>query len=314
LPILDFTEIPSPTSGISRDQFELFAAEFLDFAGFRVIVRPDRGPDAGRDLVVEEVRTGVAGETRLRWLVSCKHNAHSGASVTPNDEPDIHDRVRMHRCDAFLAFYSTIPSSGLAAKLNADSNPFEVQIFDRERIETTLLGSPKGLTFARRFFPSSFSKWQAEHPEPADLLFFAKPELSCKYCAKDLLFPEPNGIVVMWSSLSPDRVEDVYWCCKGACDQMLNRQHWKKGLSDSWEDVPDLIAPMAYIRLVLTTLNGLNNHVSYAERAVNQTKELLFNLFPLVCRQMTEAEKRHIQGLQLLPSYFGGWGYETKEL
>lgn len=133
MPILDFREIPLSTHGPERDQFELFACEFLDSKGFRILVGPDRGPDAGRDLVVEEIRTGLLGETRVRWLVSCKHNAHSGDSVTSDDERDIHDRVRTHRCQGFLGFYSTIPSSGLAAKLNATGLPFEVEVFNREK-------------------------------------------------------------------------------------------------------------------------------------------------------------------------------------
>jgi hypothetical protein len=53
-------------------------------------------------LIVEEIRTGIAGETSLKWLVSCKHNAHSGISVKPEDERDIHDRVRTHKCQGFL--------------------------------------------------------------------------------------------------------------------------------------------------------------------------------------------------------------------
>ena len=125
MPVLDFKEIPTPTGGATRDQFELFAREFLEFAGFKVIVGPDRGPDGGRDLVVQEARTGVAGETLINWLVSCKHKAHSGTSVTPDDEPDIHDRVRTHGCQGFIGFYSTIPSSGLGTKLNAPGLPFE---------------------------------------------------------------------------------------------------------------------------------------------------------------------------------------------
>jgi hypothetical protein len=156
MPIFDFKEIPIATAGADRDQFELFAREFLDSIGFKIVVGPDRGPEAGRDLIVEEVRTGVVGETRVKWLVSCKHHAHSGTSVGVQDEQDIHDRVRTHDCSGFLAFYSTVPSSGLAAKLNAPGLPFGVEIFDQERIEKQLL-TPSGLTLAQRFFPSSFA-------------------------------------------------------------------------------------------------------------------------------------------------------------
>jgi hypothetical protein len=316
MPILSFIEIPSAAGGAARDQFELFAREFLRAAGFRIIVGPDRGPDAGRDLVVEEIRTGIAGETRLKWLVSCKHNAQSGASVSADDEPDIHDRVRTHGCQGFIGFYSTIPSSGLAAKLNAGGLGFEVQVYDREKIETFLLSSPTGLALAKRFFPVSFANWKKEHPEPADLLFQDIPDLHCHYCKKSLIQPEPHGIVVVWSSRTSDgtrdreRIEHVYWCCKGVCDRALQQQFRKEGFSDGWEDVSDLIIPMTYIRWIVGTLNGLQDGTTYSEEAMKKTKELLFALFPLVCRDMTEEEKERIKSLSVIPSYLGGWGYE----
>lgn len=89
MPALDFKEIAPASAGPSRDQFELFAREFLEFMGFTTIVGPDRGADGGRDLVIEDTRSGIVGETRVRWLVSCKHKAHTGASVTSDDEQDI---------------------------------------------------------------------------------------------------------------------------------------------------------------------------------------------------------------------------------
>ena len=35
MPVFDFKEIPTAASGASRDQFELFAREFLEFMGLR---------------------------------------------------------------------------------------------------------------------------------------------------------------------------------------------------------------------------------------------------------------------------------------
>jgi hypothetical protein len=312
---LDFKEISIPTAGVDRDQFELFAREFLEFLGFRTIVGPDRGPDGGRDLVVEEARTGVAGETRVRWLVSCKHKAHTGAAVTPADEQDIHDRVRTHDCGAFLGFYSTIPSSGLATKLNATGLPFEVQVFDAERIEKQLLMSSSGLALAKRFFPVSLARWLKEHPSPAKI-FREEPVLFCDYCHKSLLHPEPDGIVVVWNSFLLDgevtrkHTEHVYWCCKGACDKALQQEHRRKDLNDGWEDIPDLIIPVTYLRWFITMFNEFHRGTTYSDEALESMKELLLNLFPLVCRDMTEKEKERIKNLGMVPDYLGGWGHD----
>lgn len=311
MPILDFKEIPPATGGAARDQFELFAREFLGSIGFKIVVGPDRGADAGRDLVIEELRTGVAGETRVRWLVSCKHKAHSGSSVTPEDEQDIHDRVRTHNCDGFLGFYSTVPSSGLATKLNVSELPFEVQVFDNEKMEKHLL-TASGLPLAKRFFPVSVGAWQREHPGIAKI-FANEPTLDCWYCKKSLLHPELHGIVVILTSLSQDKkpreTKHVYWCCKGQCDRALEQRYSGDECVDGWDDIPDIIAPVAYIRWVTVILNQLQRGDKFSDEAFKSIKDLLLNLFPLVARDMTEKERNRISDLSAIPHYLGGWGY-----
>ena len=315
MPILDFEEIPIPTGGAARDQFELFAREFLEFVGFKVIVGPNRGPDGGRDMVVQETRTGVAGETLVKWLVSCKHKAHSGTSVTPKDESDIRDRVSTHDCQGFLGFYSTILSSGLAAKFNRSVPPFEVQIYDPEKIEKQCLASSSGLALAKRFFPESLDRWQNNHPAPAKI-FREEPALFCWYCRKSLLLPEPHGIVVVWTFLSKEgqakreHTEHVYWCCKGQCDKVLQAQYRRKDLIDGWEDIPDLLMPAAYIRWVMEMFNEFHRGMTYSTDALTNSKKLLLNLFPFICRGMTEEEKERIKSLTMIPARLGGWGYE----
>ena len=167
MPQLDFKEIPQANlAGGEQDTFELFAREFLELFGFKALSGPDRGSDLGRDLVVQETRTGVAGETIVRWLVSCKHKAHSGQSVGLGDEPDILDRVQVHNCSGFIGCYSTIPSSSLTQKLEAlktNTPSFDFQIFDREKIESIILRTGPGQGIAQRYFPSSFTKWGEEN-------------------------------------------------------------------------------------------------------------------------------------------------------
>jgi hypothetical protein len=156
---LNFTEIPPAQSGSDRDQFELFAGEFLTQEGFEVIEGPDRGPDLGRDLIVQEVRTGPGGDTVVRWLVSCKHKAHSGNSVRPGDEMSIRDRIEKHNCTGFIAFYSTVPTSSLAANLNSLRPKFGLIVYDPAHIERKLLDSPGFRTLAARYVPVSFNAW-----------------------------------------------------------------------------------------------------------------------------------------------------------
>jgi hypothetical protein len=109
---VDFKEIPSAQGGQEgQDAWALFTREFFAALHIDIEEGPDRGPDSGRDLVIAEVRKGVLGSGRHRWLISCKHFAPSKKSVSIRDEPDILGRVRRFKADGFIGFYSTIPSS-----------------------------------------------------------------------------------------------------------------------------------------------------------------------------------------------------------
>ena len=224
MPAIDFKEIPEAhLGGGLQDTFELFARDFLSHLGYMVAEDPSRGADGGKDLVVIERRSGVGGETRIQWLVSCKHKAHSGSSVNPQDEANIRDRIEANRCNGFIGFYSTLPSSGLADAITMLSAKTEMQTFDREKIESYLLKSPAGLHLAKRYFPNSVSKWIGETPSPAKV-FSTHQTLSCQNCGKDLLAPELSGIIVLWHKLDAasgqTHYEKVYWCSKAIATKL----------------------------------------------------------------------------------------------
>jgi hypothetical protein len=159
--IIDFKEIPvANKGGGQQDQFELFACSFLEAIGFEVLRRPDRGPDDKKDMILQEKRNGIGGETVINWLVSCKHFAHSGKSVSDIDEQDISDRVKKHNCQGFIGFYSTIPSSSLSNKLYSLKQEFESLTFDCARIENELLRNKNCATILASFCPNSFDVYQ----------------------------------------------------------------------------------------------------------------------------------------------------------
>lgn len=302
MPALDFTEIAVPTAGSGRDVFELFARDVLDLLGFKVLEGPDRGADGGRDLLVEELRTGVGGETRVRWVVSCKHKAHSGGSVNPNDESDIQDRLNTHQCAAFLGFYSTVPSAGLTGKLSGAVGKFEHQIFDPERIERALLGSADGVRLAKRYFPRSVTAWQATSKGPARI-FAEIADIKCDYCDKSLVAPELHGIVSIWhpyddTRVNSDRTEHIYFACKGVCDDRLRAPLRAERMIDGWEDIPDLAIPTVYLRWVMSLLNELQGGKTYSDQAFDKMKDLLLNLFPLVCRHPSDQDTERVRALQ----------------
>ncbi len=316
--ILNFKEISEAhkASGL-QDTFELFARDFLSFMGYKIVTDPNRGADGGADLVVEEKRTGVGGETLIRWLVSCKHKAFSGNSVSPTDDPNIRDRLEANNCQGFIGFYSTLASSGLSTTLEGMKGKIEYQVFDKEKIEGQLLHSAKGLEIAERYFPVSLSEWRVENPQPAKI-FAEKPSLKCKVCEKELFEQDDNGIITLWSRMRNDYVnekeqfEHVFWTCRGHCDSVLSRHIRKQNrkLIDGWEDISDVMMPTIFIKWMMSIMNQQHAGVVYSGEAHENLKEFLLQIFPYVSRHLKEKEIKRVKSLGMVPSYLGGLGYE----
>lgn len=307
--VIDFKEIPQANSGDGlQDTFELFSRDFLDEIGFQIVQHPDRGADGKKDLIVAETRNGVAGTTTIRWVVSCKHYAHSGKSVSDTDEPDIIDRVAAHNCQGFIGMYSTIAATSLSGKLTGYSAKIEHQIFDRERIEKQLLNNQGGIKLARRYFPKSIAKFIQENPKPANI-FKEKPEIKCDNCDKDLL-KTGNGIFVVLqendnyktskSGYEYAEEKDVYFSCKGVCDTILENRFRRKGLwSGGWEDIDDLTIPTLFLKNIMAYMNQLTER-EISKEAHEKMKQLYIRVFPHIARDLTEKEKERVSSLSEL--------------
>lgn len=306
MPVLNYKEIPQANiANGNQDKFELFARDFFELLGFRIIEGPDRGQDGGRDLVIEEERRGIFNSSRIRWMVSCKHKSHSGKSVNDSDEQDISDRVKVHNCKGFIGFYSTVISSPLGRKLKELEKSFEVKIFDGESIETILLKNNKGTELIKRYFPRSYET--INDKTPSNLLEDYKP-LCCECCGKDLLENPDNyeGIVVFATSLNEDKskakIVDIYFSCKGNCDDYLDEKAWNNGCTTAWEDISDVIIPFEYLKFIMAILNRLKNQVDiYEEDAYKKLKEFIIAISQIVLRTQSDADIQRSVKLQMLP-------------
>ena len=317
MPALDFREIPEAHKSTGmQDTFELFARDFLQHLGYAVMRGPDRGQDGGRDIIIKEVRKGVGGESEIKWLVSCKHKAHSGSSVGVADEVDIPGRVAANGCHGFIGFYSTLPSSGITSHLEGLKDRLAYQIYDREKIEKDILSSSEGLKLAKRYFPASTLEYQKNNPVP-EKYFWKYPELTCEYCGKNLLEPTRSGIVVIWEAWHDHRkdenineVIDIYYCCKGNCDSMLKHKFYAKyeNVVDGWEDIPDICIPTIYLKWLNSIFHELYGGAKYSPAAFDKIKNIMLAVFPYISRQLTAEEKEAIKGVATIPSYLGGLG------
>jgi hypothetical protein len=310
---LDFKEIPPADKASGRqDAFELFARDALEAIGFTILLDPSRGADGGKDLIVEEHRVGPLSDTRFKWLVSCKHMANSGSSVTPDLERNVTERVRSAGCHGFLGFYSTLPSTGLRSLIGSLPD-LDVKLLDHEQIERRLLETAKGRYVIQRFFPASYNRLK---PEPAQLYTPAQP-IRCENCGKDLFDP-PSGIWVLWHADSEEEKEadqfvDMHFACKGACNKKVEREvrmrHSARGfIYEGWDDIPDMLVPTVFIKKVMAFINGFAQGETYEPEALDKVKRLLLAAFPHVSRNLTPDEQQTLERLQRIPSYLGGMG------
>lgn len=164
--IIDFREIVSAKAdhasvkqalvGTSAlpDDFETFCRDFFEsLRGMTIFEQISTGPDNGIDLGVEET---CADGSKVRWLVSCKHKAHSKTPVTEDEEKNILERVYKWECGGFIPFYATSPSAKVKSNIEGVANAGKrVDWHLKDRIERELFGSAEGVRVAARYFPKS---------------------------------------------------------------------------------------------------------------------------------------------------------------
>lgn len=302
--ILDFKEIPQANTGNGdQDTFELFARDFLEILGYEILQHPDRGADGKKDLIIQETRFGISGKTVIKWLVSCKHYAHSGKSISDIDEPNILDRVSVHSCDGFLGFYSTIPSTSLETNLSSLKKKIDIEHFDREKIEKILLESPAGMKLCSRYFPKSFETYKTENPKPAKI-FDSESRIECEYCNKNLL-ENKEGIFVTLRELTdwenpvhkPNHYKFAYFSCKGHCDAILKNHYLQNGmLVDEWAEISDYLSPVTYIKKQMAWMNSIHiDKETLSVEAYDKLKKLFLNSYPFISREQTTEEKENVK-------------------
>lgn len=301
MPVLDFKEIAQANiANGEQDSFEFFARDFFEMIGFRIISGPDRGQDGGRDLLIAEERSGVMGKTEVKWLVSCKHKAHSGHSVLDKDEESIADRVRSHGAEGFIGFYSTIISAPLTRRLEGLRRDFCVEVMCKEEIESRLLDTPSGRMIAERYFPKSFEQWDSKNAGPSNVFTEYQP-LPCVQCGKDLLATK-QGVYVFVTDHKGDKVDEIkdfYCACKRDCDRTMEKYYWDKyHYITQWSDISDILIPVEYLRKTMAIMNGLRSGDSvYTDEAFDKLKNLLLVTAQLVVKKQTPEQVERAKDL-----------------
>lgn len=292
--MIDFKEIPE-----DGEVWELFARDFLEANGFFIESSVDRGPDGKKDLIISENLKGNLGNYRFKWLVSCKHNAKSGKSVNEESEPNILERVASFNCDGFIAFYSTVPSSGLNTRLTQlkdNKSIKDYRVFDYKLIENYLIRI--GFSeLVMRYFPISYKIIKPLHLVVDDYM-----PLECGVCGKDILQEmyqkTYHGLVAyaIKNDFENDKryVKHIYWACKGQCDRQLE-YHCRQTYDaiTAWEDIGDIAIPAMFLRFVLKTLDQFKSGKwIYDDEVFEKEKYFFVALAQKVLREATEEEKK----------------------
>ncbi|MBD1808022.1 restriction endonuclease [Microcoleus sp. FACHB-SPT15] len=296
--MIDFTEIP-----YDRDDWELFSRDFLQAIGLHIETPPDRGSDHGRDLLVTETISGEIANMRLRWLVSCKHFAHSRRSVTENDEQNLLERVRGFKADGFIGVYSTLASSGLnhrLEQLRASQDIKDYKIFDYREVENRLVTAGYS-SLLMRYFPESYKRIK-----PIHLLSSEYIPLRCAYCDKDLLqelFTEHlSGNLILISSFdgSQKKTTKVFCACKGRCDEILSNRYAGKDSITGWLEISVLVIPTEFLTKLFAFMNQIREggYHTYTDEAYGEMKYIFIVIAQKVLRAMTEEEWQRVGQLR----------------
>jgi hypothetical protein len=281
---------------LDGEMWELFVRDLLVELGFIIESGPDRGADGGKDIIAREIVKGNLGSHEFRWLVSCKHFAHSNKSVTEKDEPNILERVHSFKAYGFIGAYSTIPSSGLNSRLKSLKETGDLsnyRILDSKVIESHCISTGFS-NLLMRYFPESYKSIK-----PLHVIFDKYYPLKCKSCGKDLLTEmykkHYSGNIIMEAKYDTDGnylIRDIYCVCKSLeCDRK-DVVDDDEGYHTLWEDLADACLPTWYLRWICTTLNNLRSgKYKYTDHAFDKEKELILTLGQKVLRDMTKEER-----------------------
>ncbi len=128
------------------EDFELLCRDVLESIGAKIVSEPTRGPDQKKDLIIEvESQDPLGNKSTLKYLVQCKHKAHSGKSVYENEIGDFRSACLVHKTHGYFLITSTIASTTVATNLNAENERGHLKtiIWDGRKLEEKIESSPK---------------------------------------------------------------------------------------------------------------------------------------------------------------------------
>ena len=215
--MIDFREL-SPDG----TDFELMMRDLLQRQGLEVYWS-GKGPDGGKDLICIERIEGLFKPSTRRWVVQCKHKAHSNHSVGAEEIIDICGICKANNARGYMLACTTQPSSALITKfdLTEANGDISIAFWDGKKIEHELM-KPQNWDIAEQYFPNSVrrSGWRISslgprfwHAMYQDNILYLSTRLSSN---PDILISEVERLLIRLKEIAlPDdwllRLRAVYF-------------------------------------------------------------------------------------------------------
>lgn len=304
---IDFTEILE-----NGNRWTYFARDFLVELGFRIEQRSLTETDGEPDTVftaVEQVK-GKFNTYPFRWLVSARHKTSPRSTIKESEDYRAVESLREHSVDGFLGFYSVPPSSALlelARSVQAEGLVKAFRFFEPEMIENALQ-EESFLPIVKRYFPKSYA-----NSSPTQVLYKAYIPLKCDCCGKDLLesmYRDSQPGVITWvrekgsDDIDPTIVHDIYFSCKGTCDETLQGQftHGTGWNATAWVSLDRIMIPPVFLDRYIALIDRLYGaEFTYTPIAFEKEKLLLRAIAQKIFRDTSETEKHAISNVLFTP-------------
>jgi hypothetical protein len=129
-----------------------------------------------------------------------------------------------------------------------------------------------------------------EGKKTAVILFDKYEPLECHVCKRDL-FTDFNAVIAFIQS-NDDFVDDVYWACKGKCDEI--KQEWasNKNADTEWEDIRDLTNPIEFQRWQIAILNRIKRKDGISDVAFCKIRDFILCMGQFVYREPSGDERK----------------------
>ncbi len=97
--------------------------------------------------------------------------------------------------------------------------------------------------------------------------------VSCLHCGRDII--DNDGIIVFVKGIQPGKITDVYPCCKGTCEQILNESRVGQDEIDFSIELADITTPEKFYAYVAGFMDRLYEGLRIDAKAYAKLRSMM---------------------------------------